>query len=34
MWDSSHAAAPESRTWAPGETIAVGPTSLLIFAVN
>lgn len=34
LWDSSHAAAPESRTWAPGETIAVGPTSLLIFAVN
>jgi glycogen operon protein len=34
LWDSSHAAKPEARQWKPGETLAVGPTSILIFAVD
>ena len=34
LWDSSHAAAPEAKRYGPGQTIAVGPTSLLVFAVD
>ncbi|MEY4476716.1 MAG: glycogen debranching protein GlgX [Actinomycetota bacterium] len=34
LWDSSHAAAPASRTYSPGEVLAIGPTTVMIFAVR
>lgn len=34
LWDSSHAHAPDARVYAPGEVIAIGPTSVMVFAVR
>ncbi len=34
LWDSSHAGQPNPHTFGPGETIAIGPTSVLIFVVR
>ena len=34
LWDSAHAQIPESRIYAPGEVVAIGPTTVMIFAVR
>lgn len=34
LWDSAHAHIPESRVYAPGEVVAIGPTTVMIFAVR
>jgi glycogen operon protein len=34
LWDSAHASTPEPRVYSPGEVIAIGPTTMMIFAVR